>query len=155
MKHGGRGGIWRFDRGNCAPPQARPRIVHAAAWGIAGITGTFGRMEPAEGIVATAGPSAIPGADILICYETYPPYAWIDTLTRRGRDAASHEPVLILSHDGAFAAFHPAGERLVATLRRKVARAMAGPAGRAPDAASRDAGISSPWTPRTATAMCW
>ena len=134
-----RGAVMHFDPQSCALPDAAPPIVHAAQWGIPGITGTWGRMEPLGGRMEplsghstgqAGGRQANDGLDDkgpawawLICYEAFLVRPWVEVL-RQAAMATDKRPIIVLSNDGAFGAL-PVGR-----LRRKVTRAMAGLTGR-------------------------
>ena len=125
-----RGAVMRFDPQSCALPDAAPPIVHAAQWGIPGITGTWGRMEPLSGHSAgQAGDREAndglddkgPASAWLICYEAFLVPAWAEALSQAATgQPPDNRPIIVLSNDGAFGALP------VSRLRRKVTRAMAG-----------------------------
>ncbi len=125
-----RGAVMRFDPQSCALPDAAPPIVHAAQWGIPGITGTWGRMEPLSGHSAgQAGDREAndglddkgPASAWLICYEAFLVPAWAEALSQAATgQPPDNRPINVLSNDGAFGALP------VSRLRRKVTRAMAG-----------------------------
>ena len=129
-----RGAVMRFDPQSCALSDAAPPIVHAAQWGIPGITGTWGRMEPLSGHSAgQAGDREAndglddkgPASAWLICYEAFLVPAWAEALSQAATgQPPDNRPIIVLSNDGAFGALP------VSRLRRKVTRAMAGLTGR-------------------------
>ena len=137
-----RGEIWRFDRDTCAGPQPHPQPVYAARFGVPGITGTWGPMEPVAG--GNAGPHWF------ICLEAFLPVAWLmlpatanpsyrpavpsgasyrpavpsGASYRPAVPSGQDRPVIVLANDT------PVDALPVAILRRKVARAMGGLHGR-------------------------
>ena len=124
MADDGRGQVWRFDPQGCAHPAGGATIVHAARYGIPGLTGTWRAMDPVgpgSDPSAGSGLNAGPNPDWLICYEAFLPWAWIPVLTAGNPE----RPIVILSNDRAF------GPLPLARLRHKVSRAMAALTGRA------------------------
>ena len=114
-----RGQVWRFDRDLCAQPTGGPARIHAARYGIPGLTGSSGSLnrtagsEPAAGAApANAGEA---GVIWLICYEAFLPWAWIPAL----RDAPKGYPIVVLANDSAFTT------GAVAILRHKLGHALA------------------------------
>ena len=130
MAENRRGQVWRFDPQTCPRPAGGAVIVHAARYGIPGLTGTWRAMDPVgpngdSEDTNPNGPSR--GSEDtdntpawLICYEAFLPWAWIPVLTAQN----PARPIVILSNDRAF------GTLPLPTLRHKVSRAMAALTGR-------------------------
>ncbi len=156
MAEAGRGQIWRFDPETCAgqrdagqrgtgqrgagqrgaDPRGDAMRVHAARYGIPGLTGTWGAMDANTDAIMV--PNAANPVDWLICFEAFLPRAWGPVLSaktpvgpagyhmpeRPVGPAGYHmperpdRPVVILSNDRVF------GSLPLSTLRHKVSRAM-------------------------------
>ena len=97
-----------------------PEPVAAARYGIPGITGTWGQMPPLDGKPGETE-DIDTAVDWLFCYEALLPRAWIPLLNS---GQSRNRPVVVLANDRWLGSlpFH--------VTRRKVARAMAGMAGR-------------------------
>ena len=122
-----RGAVWRLDAETCA---ARPRAdpaLYRAGLGIPGLTGTWGPMRPAAHARAILPGATASAPDWLICLEAFLPWAWAGVLTGPAR---ARIPVVVIANDSAFGPLPGLGAPPVGVLRRKVARAMAGLAGR-------------------------
>ena len=115
----GRGMLLRLSPETAA---IRPAPVAAARYGIPGITGTWGRMPSLE---PGPDPDDDAGVDWLFCYEALLPWAWVPILVSGGHfDKSTARPVVVLAND------RLTGPLPFHVTRRKVARAMAGLAGR-------------------------
>ena len=116
---GRRGQVWRFDRDVCAQPTGGPARIHAARYGIPGVTGSSAGMNRTVGKRPDAG-AALTGANEaqviwLICYEAFLPWAWLPAL----RNAPKGYPIVVLANDSAFTT------GAVAILRHKLGYALA------------------------------
>ena len=126
-----RGAVMRFDPQSCALPDATPPIVHAAQWGIPGITGTWGRMEPLSGHSAgqaddrasnEAPADKGPASAWLICYEAFLVPAWAEALSQAATgQPPDNRPIIVLSNDGAFSGGFPTGKRSAAVPQASTA----------------------------------